>query len=126
MEGKTLFVTTHYMEEAERCHQLAFLALGSIVAKGTPTTIKNALGNIRLFTINLSYTPLTIKYLSKIKGIILINQFGDELRLMVKEECNIQEIQKILKDKLNTNSTLKNGIPNLEDVFIALTQEKAL
>ena len=114
------------MEEAERCHQLAFLALGNIVAQGTPTTIKKALGDIRLFTINLSYSPLTLKYLSIIEGIVLINQFGDELRLMLKPECDIQKILKILKDKLNAKSTLKKGTANLEDVFIALTQEKAL
>lgn len=126
LEGKTLFVTTHYMEEAERCNQLAFLALGNIVAQGTPTTIKKALGDIRLFTINLSYSPLTLKYLSTIEGIILINQFGDELRLMVKPKCDIQKISEILKDKLNAKSTLKDGIANLEDVFIALTQDKAL
>ena len=49
-EGKTLFVTTHYMEEAQRCHQLAFLSSGQIVAEGSPITIKNALGDVRVFT----------------------------------------------------------------------------
>ena len=52
MEGKTLFVTTHYMEEAQRCNELAFLAQGEIVATGTPTTIKEALGNVTLLSIN--------------------------------------------------------------------------
>ena len=126
MEGKTLFVTTHYMEEAERCHQLAFLAQGEIVAEGTPTTIKESLGDIRLFSINLAYTPLTMQYLSDIEGIVLINQFGNELRIMVKPECNIETIQKILRDKLHTELKLKESILDLEDVFIALTQDKAL
>lgn len=126
MEGKTLFVTTHYMEEAERCHQLAFLAQGEIVAEGTPTTIKESLVDIRLFTINLAYTPLTQKYLSDIEDIILINQFGDELRIMVKQEYSIEIIQKILEDKLQTKSKLKESALDLEDVFIALTQDKAL
>ena len=125
-EGKTLFVTTHYMEEAERCHQLAFLAQGKIVAEGTPTTIKESLIDIRLYIINLAYSPLTMKYLSDIKGIVLINQFGDELRIMVKPECNIETIQEILEDELHVKSKLKESELDLEDVFIALTQDKAL
>ena len=126
MEGKTLFVTTHYMEEAERCHQLAFLAQGEIVAEGTPETIKESLHDIRLFSINLAYTPLTTQYLSNIEGIVLINQFGNELRIMIKAECNIEMIQEILDNKLQVKSKLKESTLDLEDVFIALTQDKAL
>ena len=126
MEGKTLFVTTHYMEEAQRCNELAFLAQGEIAATGTPATIKEALGNVTLFSINLPYTPLTQEYLSHISGIILINQFGDELRIMVNEDCDCELIQDILKTKLGATSKLQENELNLEDVFIALTQEKAL
>ncbi len=125
-EGKTLFVTTHYMEEAERCHKLAFLAQGDIVAQGTPATIKESLGDIRLFSVNLAYTPLTMQYLSEIEDIVLINQFGNELRIMVKSECNIEMIEEILKDKLHSKEKLKESSLDLEDVFIALTQDKAL
>ncbi len=125
-EGKTLFVTTHYMEEAERCHTLAFLAQGDIVSQGTPTTIKESLGDIRLYSVNLAYTPQTMQYLSKIEDIVLINQFGNELRIMVKPKCNIEIIQEILKEKLHSKSRLKESSLDLEDVFIALTQDKAL
>ena len=125
-EGKTLFVTTHYMEEAERCHTLAFLAQGDIVSQGTPTTIKESLGDIRLYSVNLAYTPQTMQYLSKIEDIVLINQFGNELRIMVKPKCNIELIEEILKEKLHSKSRLKESSLDLEDVFIALTQDKAL
>ncbi len=125
-EGKTLFVTTHYMEEAERCHTLAFLAQGDIVSQGTPATIKESLGDIRLYSVNLAYTPQTMQYLSKIEDIVLINQFGNELRIMVKPKCNIEIIQEILKEKLHSKSRLKESSLDLEDVFIALTQDKAL
>ncbi len=125
-EGKTLFVTTHYMEEAERCHTLAFLAQGDIVSEGTPTTIKESLGDIRLYSVNLAYTPQTMQYLSEIEDIVLINQFGNELRIMVKPKCNIEIIEEILKEKLHSKSRLKESSLDLEDVFIALTQDKAL
>jgi len=126
MQGKTLFVTTHYMEEAQRCNQLAFLALGEIVAQGTPTTIQESLGDVKLFTINLPYTPLTMQYLSALEGIVLINQFGDELRIMLNKEGNKDLLQKTLQEKLHVASELKESVANLEDVFIALTQDKAL
>lgn len=94
------------MEEAQRYNELAFLAQGEIVATGTPTTIKKALGNVTLLTINLPYTPLTQEYLSDIKGIILINQFEDELRIMLNADTNHENIQKILEEKLGVTTNL--------------------
>jgi ABC-2 type transport system ATP-binding protein len=126
LEGKTLFITTHYMEEAERCNQLAFLALGDIVAQGTPTTIVNVLGDVRLFTITLSYSPLISKYLEKVEGIVLINQFGDELRIMTSAQCNVNDITDILEKRFKVRSKLIQSRVSIEDAFIALTQDKAL
>ncbi len=124
-EGKTLFVTTHYMEEAERCKQLAFLAQGEIVAQGTPKSIKNVLGEVHLYTLQLSYTPTLLKELSSLKGILLLNQFGNELRILVDKECDIEVIKALLHSK-KIDEQLQKGEPNLEDVFIALTKERAL
>ena len=56
-EGKTLFVTTHYMEEAQRCHQLAFISTGKIVAEGSPDSIKQAVGDVRVFSSKIAYLP---------------------------------------------------------------------
>ena len=126
LEGKTLFITTHYMEEAERCNQLAFLALGNIVAQGTPSTIINTLGDVHLFTIKLSYSPLISKYLGEVEGIVLINQFGDELRIMTRIQCNVDDITDILKNRFNITSKLEQSSVSIEDAFIALTQDKAL
>jgi len=125
-EGKTLFVTTHYMEEAQRCHELAFLAAGKIVAQGTPKTIKNVLGEIQLYILTTAYNPLISLQLSKINGVILINQFGDELRILVKSNFDKKIIEYILKENFNIYTELQEGETNLEDVFIALTQESAL
>lgn len=126
LEGKTLFITTHYMEEAERCNQLAFLALGNIVAQGTPSTIISTLGDVHLFTIKLSYSPLISKYLGEVEGIVLINQFGDELRIMTRIQCNVDDITDILKNRFNITSKLEQSSVSIEDAFIALTQDKAL
>jgi len=122
MEGKTLFVTTHYMEEAQRCHQLAFLSAGKIVAQGTPLTIKDTLKDVSLFTVQLPYNPQIIDFLSNNEDILLLNQFGNELRIMLKPQADIQKINNVLKNQFYQNKILKEGSINLEDLFITLTQ----
>ncbi len=122
-EGKTLFVTTHYMEEAQRCHQLAFISSGKIVAEGSPNTIKQALGDVRVYTSEIPYLPEIHSELKTIKGIILINQFGDELRVVVEPKIEASVLEETLKKVISSSCVFSVAEPNLEDVFIALTQE---
>ncbi|MCF6235431.1 MAG: ABC transporter ATP-binding protein [Gammaproteobacteria bacterium] len=124
-EGKTLFVTTHYMEEAQRCHQLAFISSGKIVAQGTPDTIKQALGDIRVYSMKMAYRPDVRSALLDLKGMVLVNQFGNELRMVVKPELNHLTLQEIITSVTNQSCALESCEPNLEDVFIALTQEQS-
>lgn len=123
-EGKTLFVTTHYMEEAQRCHQLAFISSGQIVAEGSPITIKKALGDVRVFTSKVAYIPEVHKALSALPGMILVNQFGDELRIVVTPELKQSTLQKTISSVTGQPCTVNISEPNIEDVFIVLTQDK--
>ena len=123
-EGKTLLVTTHYMEEAQRCHYLAFLSAGRIVAEGTPETIKQALGKARVYTAEISYLPKLHEVLQKLEGIILLNQFGNELRIVVTPDVKQATLKAIIDSTTDHPCTLNVDEPNLEDVFIALTQEQ--
>ncbi len=122
-EGKTLFITTHYMEEAQRCHQLAFISSGKIVAEGTPDTIKQALGDVQVYTAKIAYQPEIHQALHKLTGVLLVNQFGNELRTVVSPEINASTLDKIINNVMNQHYEVKITEPNLEDVFIALTQE---
>lgn len=121
-EGKTLFVTTHYMEEAQRCHQLAFISEGSIVAEGTPVTIKTSLKGANVFTADIPYAPDLHKALHALPGIILINQFGNELRAVVKSSVSADQLNTCIRGITKSEVSVDRGDPNLEDVFIALTQ----
>lgn len=123
-EGKTLFVTTHYMEEAQRCHQLAFLSSGNIVAEGSPDTIKQALGDVKVFTSKITYLPKIHSALHTLKGIILVNQFGNELRIVVTPEINESILVSTIRAVTGQSCTFEMNEPNLEDVFIALTQDR--
>ncbi len=123
-EGKTLFITTHYMEEAVRCHQLAFMSLGKIVAEGSPDTIKQALGDTRVYLAKISYLPKLVDALKKLDGVILINQFGNELRIVVTPEVKQSQLAAAMSSVTGKPCALEISEPNLEDVFIALTQDK--
>ncbi len=121
-QGKTLFVTTHYMEEAQRCHQLAFLSSGRIVAEGTPETIKQALGEATVYVTRLAYHPELRHALLAMSGMILVNQFGNELRMVVNPQVEKQALENAITDAIGKTCSLDLSDPNLEDVFIALTQ----
>ena len=121
-EGKTLFVTTHYMEEAQRCHKLAFLSAGHKVAEGSPESIKSALNDARVLSTNIPYSPQLRDALMDMKGIILLNQFGNELRLVVTPQARQSELESTIQRVTGTPCSLHDSEPNLEDVFIALTQ----
>jgi len=124
-EGKTLFVTTHYMEEAQRCHQLAFISAGSLVANGSPDDMKHALGDSKVYTTVLSYQPEVQEALLKIEGIILVNQFGTELRIVTQPELDKDMLEKIIAAITQQDCKLDKTEPNLEDAFIVLTQDSA-
>lgn len=122
-EGKTLFVTTHYMEEAQRCHQLAFISAGKIVATGTPDTIAEALGDVHVYATKLAYQPQLRNALLQLDGIVLVNQFGNELRMVVTPQLPQATIESTIAAVTSTATAILRTEPNLEDVFIALTQQ---
>lgn len=124
-EGKTLFVTTHYMEEAQRCSDLAFLSNGKVVAEGSPNTIKQALGNVFVYTSQITYSPDIHNALHNLQGIILLNQFGKELRMVVTDELDKSIIQSTINAVTKNTYHIEKTLPNLEDVFIALTQSES-
>ena len=121
-EGMTLFVTTHYMEEAARCHQLAFIAEGKMIAQGTPESIKEALGDVNVYSLKVAYSPELSSAIKTITGIILTNQFGDELHVVTQCSVLKSELEAVIVSIVGDEVKLIESEPDLEDVFIALTQ----
>lgn len=125
-EGKTLFVTTHYMEEAERCNKIAFLNKGKIVIEGSPTEVKNSLDDFMVYKLSQNFEYKLLKVLENNKSIHLVNQFGDELRIMIEKEFSKSSLELLISSYTTEKIELETTKANLEDVFIALTQEKSL
>lgn len=123
-EGKTLFVTTHYMEEAQRCHKIAFLNHGQKVIEGTPTEVQNSLKEYVIYRNKQTFEHSLLKELRQNSSIHLVNQFGDELRIVVKKEFSMEMLQELMAPYISQKVLLDIVDANLEDVFIALTQER--
>jgi ABC-type multidrug transport system ATPase subunit len=121
MAGKTLFVTTHYMEEAERCHQLAFLSHGKCVANGTPDEIKEMLDHKQIYTFDAGNEPIMLKELNHLDGVDVINRFGNTMRLVADESLTLERLTTFLNTWPSENYAPVQAAANLEDVFITLT-----
>jgi len=122
-EGKTLFVTTHYMEEAERCSEIAFLNHGKVIARGTPEAIKKSLLDYDTYTFTQTFEHTMLEVLNQHDKIVLINQFGNEVRIMVHKTLHKDQLETLMNPYAKEQVLLNHAQANLEDVFIALTQQ---
>jgi len=119
--GKTLFVTTHYMEEAERCNRLAFLNHGKLVAQGTPAEIRGSLKDRQVFCSEIPHDPTLTRALLKNVHIQLVNQFGSELRIITDASVTPDQLQKLIAEHYEPAFQLQAVAPGIEDAFISLT-----
>jgi len=121
--GKTLFVTTHYMEEAERCNRLAFLNQGKLVAQGSPVEIRASMTNQQVYSCEISHNPELTKALMEVAGIQLVNQFGNELRIITSTRLPFDELHKIISHYHHNDFQLTLVSPSIEDAFMSLTSQ---
>ena len=124
-EGVTVFVTTHYMEEAEYCTRLALIFRGRIVALGTPTELKQKFMEGDLLLVECAPLGPALEILQSAPGVLDAAVFGNALHLVVR---NADEAEPPLKDylaqrgiRLNRTTRIR---PSLEDVFVSLTTER--
>jgi ABC-2 type transport system ATP-binding protein len=120
-EGTTVFVTTHYMDEAEYCHRLTLINRGTIVALGTPAELKR--GSMPGELVLLECEPLghALEILTKTPGVLDSTVFGNTLHLVVPKA---REIIPMLRNYLPplgiAVSKIEQIQPTLEDVFVSL------
>jgi ABC-2 type transport system ATP-binding protein len=121
--GTTLFVTTHYMEEAERCDRLAFIHRGRLVVDDTPEGIKGALRDRDVFAVGCRYDPEVVGRARRLDGIEIVNQFGNTLRLvMAKGRYDAQALKQALGLGGRPEVAVASDRPSIEDVFVTLTR----
>jgi len=114
--GTTLFLTTHYMEEADPCDRVAIIARGSIVAAGAPLTLKRGLGgeSIELTAERLDGLAARVRSLTGVEP----KTIGDVLSLIVDDAAAVLPL---LLPLTAYGVEVRLSRPTLEDVFVALT-----
>jgi len=121
-EGVTVFVTTHYMEEAEYCNRLALIFRGAVVALGTPSELKQKSMKGELLLVECEPLGEAVEILRSAPDVIDAAVFGRALHLVVRDAtAAIPQVKKYLSDH-GINVGLVDKIhPSLEDVFVSLT-----
>ena len=119
--GTTLLVSTHYMDEAERCHRLAILQRGALVADGTPAALCAALPG-KVWKLRIAQTREAEKILRRHPGVLGVAQIGTDLRVLA--DASLDEAE--LRAQVPTGAVEIEPVPpNLEDVFVAATRDAA-
>ncbi len=118
--GTTILVSTHYMDEAERCHRIAILDSGRLVADGTPAELTKALAG-RTVGIRASEPRKAQVALHTAHGVISVAQIGNELRVLTTADDEPgQRLQAFLRGR-GIEAEVAPIEPNLEDVFVSAT-----
>ena len=117
--GTTLLVSTHYMDEAERCHRLAILQRGRLVADGTPDELTSALPG-RTWQVRTAQPREAERALRGKPGIVGVAQIGNDLRVLAARAMDESALAALLPAG---TQHIQPVAPNLEDVFVAATRE---
>jgi len=123
-EGVTVFVTTHYMEEAEYCNRLALIFRGRMVALGTPSELKQKSMKGELLLVECTPLGPAVEVLQSAPMVMDAAVFGNALHLVVEQaEAATPEVKKYLAEHGVTVRRIEKIRPSLEDVFVSLTTE---
>ena len=123
-DGVTIFVTTHYMDEAEYCNRLALMNGGKLIALGTPTELK--LGSIQGALLLLECDRLgdAIERVRRFDDVRDVAVFGNALHLVVTDAGIAPAIRAALEADAISVTNLQSIRPSLEDAFVALTTRR--
>ena len=119
-QGKTIFVTTHYMDEAENCHRLAFIHNGRIVAMGTPQEIKHTQMKGQVMEVEVDRPERAVRALKGRAEFDEVALYGKRIHVVADNVADLEPLIRRLLTEANivVHSTLIIP-PSLEDVFIA-------
>jgi ABC-2 type transport system ATP-binding protein len=115
--GLTIFLTTHYMDEAENCDRIAIIDGGEIIALDTPENLKKMVGE-NIITLRTDNNEEAVRQISEIFS-IKPNVIKDEIRLEVKEGEKF--VPSLIKKTSVTINYISLWKPTLDDVFLKLT-----
>lgn len=122
--GTTILVSTHYMDEAERCHRLAILDRGRLVADDTPQALMQALPGSTVL-IEAERLREVQQVLQQAPGVVACAQIGARLRVLCdrREHAAVDAVQAAIR-RAGLQASVVVTTPNLEDVFVQVTRHR--
>ncbi len=118
--GTTIFVTTHYMDEAEHCHQLAFIYGGRIVAQGSPEVIKQTQMQGKVLEVDCSNPQRAVRLLQEMGQFAEVALYGSLIHVVTDD---LEAGRAAIREHLTAEGIAVHSVdwipPSLEDVFIS-------
>ena len=119
----TIFVSTHYMDEAEYCGRLALMYRGKVIALGSPAELKRGLTSHSLLHLDSTEPLETMRALESVPGVLEVAVFGGGLHVTVDDaEATSARVRAALAGKGIEVRRLERIEPSMEDVFVALIE----
>ena len=116
-EGITVLVSTHYMDEAERCHELVYIAYGKVLARGTEAEIVRDAG-LAVWAVQGDALSALVEPLKRAPGVLSVAAFGNALHVAGRDAAAVEAAIAPWRD--TPGMAWRRTEANLEDVFISL------
>jgi ABC-2 type transport system ATP-binding protein len=127
-QGITFFVTTHYMDEAERCSHLAYIYYGQIIADGTPDDLRDlpeaSPPGTRRFEIATAQVTSALRKARELPYLKSATIFGRSIHALVSDNVTEEEITRDLRERGVQPQEVRPLVADLEDVFVELTYKR--
>ncbi len=124
-QGRTIFVSTHYMDEAEYCHRLALMHRGRVIALGTPQELRKSLPDRALLALDCSDVIAALHALEQEPAVLDAAVFGSGLHLAVRDrDAAVPAVRSRLEQAGLQADRLEPIEPSMEDVFVALIERE--
>jgi len=121
-EGTTVFVSTHYMEEAEYCHRLALMNRGRLIGLDRPAALRQAIVE-PILEIEVDDAARSAEALRAVPDLVEVALFGRALHVVARDEAAARrDIAAALEARGDRVRAIRRVAPSLEDVFVALVR----
>jgi ABC-2 type transport system ATP-binding protein len=120
--GVTVFVTTHYMDEAEYCGRVGIMRDGKLLAMDTPGELKKTVIPGDVWELRAEPLQPALEACGRFTGILRVGLAGDHLRLIAKRDLSGKQLRLGIRTNGFSILALEHGEPTLEDVFLSLVK----